>query len=317
MRGAPLDRADQRAPDRRRAARPLRPTSSPWPAAPGRRPGVRRANGIPRAHGSYEALLADPPSRPSTSRCRTACTSTGRCGRSRRASTSSARSRWTAGRRRWRRVRSRAAVGARADRGVHVAPPPADRAASRAARRGRDRRRPARAGRFSFTLAGDATCAGTRRSTAARSWTSAATPSAARGSSLAASRWGSPRGHDGPPASTAAGRPAALRRRRARHRRLRLRPAWPQRARGLGAEGRIGSPTRGTAASRGSSWSAASSARSSSPSPPTPTASSSRTAARRSAASARRSSGARTRSARRARSRPCTARPRGRHGAVG
>ena len=38
------------------------------------REAVPRRLGIPRAYGSYEELLADPTSRPSTIRCRTTCT---------------------------------------------------------------------------------------------------------------------------------------------------------------------------------------------------------------------------------------------------
>ena len=90
--------------------------SSPAPAIRGRR-GSRRSprataagaeayaaeKGIPRAHGSYEALLADGTSRRSTSRCRTRCTCRGRSRRWRPASTCCARSRCRRARPTWRR----------------------------------------------------------------------------------------------------------------------------------------------------------------------------------------------------------------------
>ena len=85
-----------------------------------------REHGIERAYGSYEALLADPESRPSTSRCRTRCTSSGRCAHSRPASTCSARSRSRRIRRRSSRRSTCGGGRARALRGVHVAPSPAD-----------------------------------------------------------------------------------------------------------------------------------------------------------------------------------------------
>ena len=59
----------------------------------GRAEAYAREHGIDRAHGSYEALLADEASTRSTSRCRTRCTSSGRSGRWRPASTCCARSR--------------------------------------------------------------------------------------------------------------------------------------------------------------------------------------------------------------------------------
>ena len=48
-------------------------------------------NGGARAHGSYEALLADPEVRPCISRCRIRSMSSGPCAPPRRASTSSAK----------------------------------------------------------------------------------------------------------------------------------------------------------------------------------------------------------------------------------
>ena len=45
---------------------------------PARATAYARERGIERAYGSYEELLADPSSTPSTSRCRTRCTTNGR-----------------------------------------------------------------------------------------------------------------------------------------------------------------------------------------------------------------------------------------------
>ena len=69
----------------------------------GRAEAYAAEKGIPRVHGSYEDLLADETSRPSTSRCPTRCTCRGRSRRWRPASTCCARSRCRAGRRTSRR----------------------------------------------------------------------------------------------------------------------------------------------------------------------------------------------------------------------
>ena len=146
-------------------------------------------NGIARAHALVRrALLEDPSSMPSTSRCRTRSTTSGRCARSRPASTSSARSR------------------------TRAIPSEVDEAHDEAERHGlvltegymwRHARQTAllrellpQVGelRSAYTRRSPArsrvptTCAGRATSAAARCSTSAATASAPRGSSPAASR---------------------------------------------------------------------------------------------------------------------------------
>ena len=172
-----------------------------------------REHGIERAHGSYEALLADAggrgrlhlapelaPRRVVDPRAR---------GRQARPLREAARPPAGRGRARLRRRRPRRADP---DGGVHVPPQPADGEARRAGRRRRDRRAAASSARPSASAStSPRTSAWPPTSTAGRSWTSAATASAARASSAASpsrlrraghrrERGGRPlRGHDALP----------------------------------------------------------------------------------------------------------------------